>query len=247
VDALGLYSRAASVVFVPLRGAMESFGVVANPTLARLQGEPGRFRLYYVQAVRLQTLLLVPSLAFLAVAAPDATRLLLGPQWDGVGAIARALCLAAVPMPLAETHRWISLAFGRGARVVRVSAAAGVWLLSCLAVGVRFGPIGVASGYAVGLWVVAPMALLYATRDTPIALGDVGRALAPGVAVALCVAITAALVRAELPATWPLVVRFAASGVASGALGLCAASALSGHANPLRWLRESLAGLRSGR
>lgn len=149
VEALGLYSRAISLVNRPVEQAASPLAAVFVPTLSRLRGNTEVYR----RAARdTHALLAFAGLAaaglLLPIAAP-LTAVLLGPQWSAAAPIVAALSLLVVYVPLTLVPGWILSSQGRGRDFLILSCASSTLTVAAFVAGLPYGPVGVALSFSV--------------------------------------------------------------------------------------------------
>ncbi len=196
--AVGVYSRAFSLLVLPLGQLLAPVLAVATPAMSRLQNAPQQWADYYLRALRGVTFFTAPLSVFLFVFADDAIALALGPQWQGAVVIFRLLTISALALPLSSFTRVIFTSLGRGRRFFVWGAILSPVVVASILVGLPFGPAGVAACYAVTMVAVTWPCLAYAfagTCLTPMAAIRVSippmAAAAGAGAVAWCVRILA--------------------------------------------------------
>jgi PST family polysaccharide transporter len=89
----------------------------------------------------------MPVVAFIFVETRDVVLVLLGDQWLGAVPILRILCVNAFFRTLSKVTPWIYLAQGETGRQFRWSLLHAPLLVGAVAVGVPWGPMGVAFGF----------------------------------------------------------------------------------------------------
>nr|WP_269205199.1 lipopolysaccharide biosynthesis protein [Motilibacter aurantiacus] len=221
---LGLYSRAYTLLLLPLQQLNGPLASVAVPVLSILRAEPAKYRAFYRSAVGGLALVGMPLVVLLVVCAPEVVALLLGPGWDDAVPIFRALGLAGVVHVVGNTNGWIYVSWGSTGRMARWALVSRPLMVASIAAGLPWGPLGVAVSYAVGQLVLAVPGFANAVRDTPLSLGDVGGAVwrpavlaaatgaaatglqalvdGPPLVVLLAVCLPAALTHAALTLAW---------------------------------------------
>jgi PST family polysaccharide transporter len=102
------------------------------------------------------------SIAF-AVAAP-LVDVLLGGGWDGVVPILRILIVGGLFQASGYAVYWAFLSLGLTGANLRYTLVARTGLIICIFVGSIFGVTGVATGYAVGLFLMWPFGLWWLSR-----------------------------------------------------------------------------------
>lgn len=169
---LGLYSRAYSLLMVPVANLRGPISNVSFPALSRLRSSPDDFRNYYRKIVFLVALVTMPLVSYLFVNADVVIGLVLGRDWTGAVPIFSWLAVAAFLQPVAGVAGTVLLSLGDGRRYLEC----GVFntLVFCVAflTGLHWGPVGVAAAYAVANIIVVIPWLYWAFRHTPIGLRD---------------------------------------------------------------------------
>lgn len=178
--AVGLYSRAYSMLLFPLLQVNLPLSRVAIPLLSRIQTEPPRYRQAYLHIVN-HLMLLTTAGVLVAIVLPElVVSVLLGEQWLGAAEIFAWLGLAALIQPLTNTVGWLFITQGRTNDHFRWAMFSSVLTTAAIAGGLPWGPVGVAASYAVsGVLVRTPLLLFWVTRRGPIAFSDFLRALLP--------------------------------------------------------------------
>src|SRR5690606_715603 len=112
--ALGLYTRAYSLLMLPLRQPKTPVQAFMVPTLAALQEEPGRYRSAYRTAIAGLCHAGMPLVVVLAVAADEVIAVVLGDQWIAAARIFQLLALASFVQLVSTTTGWIYTSTGQG-------------------------------------------------------------------------------------------------------------------------------------
>jgi PST family polysaccharide transporter len=168
-QSLGFYKKAYDLCVIPVGQLSDPLHAVAVPILSRLAGDPERHRRYVLRALSTLAFVGLGLGAGLALVGRDLIFVLLGPQWSESGRIFSFFAPAIGGMLLYLTYGWIHLSIGRPDRMFRW-AVIEFAVLGCLFVlGLRWGPVGVATAWVVASWGLALPALWYAGR--PVGLG----------------------------------------------------------------------------
>ncbi|MBC7989107.1 MAG: oligosaccharide flippase family protein, partial [Luteimonas sp.] len=221
---LGLYNRAFALLMMPLTQLSAPATTVALPVLSRLQGERERYAAYLLRGQATLMHFIIAVFAVACALADPLIVLVLGAQWAGTVPIFRMLAIAGVFQAAAYAAYWVFLSKGLTAAQLRYAIVSRTLVIACIVLGARWGVIGVAAGYGLGLALSWPLVLWWLGRisDAPVrAMFDNGlRALA---AYALCGAVSwAASVQAAEAA--PLLRVFA--GMAAALLAFAVLCAL---------------------
>lgn len=175
---LGLYSRAYSLLLLPLRQVNAPLAAVAVPAFSRLADVPERYRRGYCDLVEKMLMITMPFIAFLIICADWVILVVLGPQWVGAARIYAYLGIAGIVQPLVSAVGWLFITQGRTREMFRWGLiGCGISITSFL-VGLPWGAVGVAAGYGLsGLLLRTPLLLWYVSRHGPVTQGDLYRTL----------------------------------------------------------------------
>jgi O-antigen/teichoic acid export membrane protein len=174
---LGAYSKAYQLLLLPFQQFASPVTAVALPVLSRLQHDHERFRRYFRGGVLLMTALGMPLVAFAFVNARDLTLLILGDQWTAAAPIFMALAPAAFIETFNAANGWAFIPLGRTDRYLRCVVGSSAVIIVAFAIGLPWGPIGVACAYSAARAVLRLPQALYAFHGTPLTLGDLGAAV----------------------------------------------------------------------
>jgi len=177
---VGFYTRAYSLLVLPIQQVSAPIAAVTVPSLSRLQEDPAQFRRYFLRAFSVLLFLTTPLTLFLVVAADETIAVVLGPQWSQAATIFRCLALASLVQPALNSAGWIYLSAGRTRTLFRWGIVASILMSISFVIGLPWGTNGVAACYAVASALLVAPGLYIATKPTQISLGDVvaaGRAV----------------------------------------------------------------------
>ena len=169
----GIYDRAYRVLTIPSSLLNQPLSSVAVPALSRLQGEPGRYRVFYLAWIRFVFALTMPLVVFLFVDAERAVLTILGSQWIAIVPIYQVLAPAAFVGRLNVVTRWLYVTTGRTDRQLRWSAFLLVPMVAAYAVGVRWGAFGVAVAHTLVTCTLWYPGVVYCCRTAPVRPRDV--------------------------------------------------------------------------
>lgn len=170
---LGLYSRAYGLLMLPLQQINAPLWGVAVPALSRLQSEPERFRRYYKRVASGIAFITFPCVMALAAVSEEVLWIVMGPQWTDAGKIFAVLAFAAMWQPLASTRSWVLVSLGHAKRLLRWAFISTPLVLVSFLVGLKWGPLGVATSYTACCYALIYPAYRFMLRDTPIPLSDI--------------------------------------------------------------------------
>lgn len=164
--ALGLYSRAEALLSRPLDQLLSPLGTVVVPALARVQGDPERYRRTFLQIYEALALAsFVFCGLFLALSEP-VVFVLLGRHWEAAAVIFAGLTMTAVFRPLSLACGWLYESRGRGRDSFVASSVLSGLALGAFVVGLPYGPAGVAFAYSIsGLVIQLPFLFYWTGRS----------------------------------------------------------------------------------
>ena len=149
--AVGTYSVALQLANLPLQKAMGIVNQVAFPAIARLQDDLPRMRKRVVGAIRLMASVAIPALWGLAIVADEVVSVVLGERWESVILPLRLIAVVAPLRMIAGLLATASSAIGRADIELGNTVRALLIFIVALLVGVRWGLVGLAGGYAVAV------------------------------------------------------------------------------------------------
>jgi O-antigen/teichoic acid export membrane protein len=182
---LGFYSRAYSLLMLPLNQLNLPISAVAVPALSRLHGDPTRYKAYYLKTISLITLASTPLVSFFIVCSDDLILLILGAQWVAASDIFLVLGVSALIQPLYFTQGWLHISAGRSDRYLRWGLAGSLVIVLGFVMGLPYGALGVAVAYAITSWVIIFPCMWYAGRSAGIRVGDIFAAVSKNILAGL--------------------------------------------------------------
>jgi len=172
---LGMYSRAYSLLMLPINAIKGPLESVSFASLCKLQDRPDEFRNYYRTLVRFTALISMPFSGILLAGSGPLIAIALGPQWQEVASIFSVLAIVAMMQPTASLWGIMLLGLGRSKRLVVANIINAAIYITGMAIGVPWKGIGVAIGYATSYYIALPVILVFAFRNSPISVSDFGR------------------------------------------------------------------------
>ena len=167
-QSLGFYKKAYDLFALTTSQFVSSISIVAVAGLSRVKTNPALYRRYILGAVEIMAFVGMGLGAGLTLAGKDVILILLGPKWGPSGQIFSFFGPGIGAMVLYSTQSWIHLSSGRPDRWFRWSILEFIVTCSLFILGLRWGPIGMATAWSVSFWVLTFPAIYYAGR--PISL-----------------------------------------------------------------------------
>jgi PST family polysaccharide transporter len=221
-DVLGLYTRAVQLANLPVTSLNTAVGGVAFSVLSRLQGDPARFRSYFLKAFSLVNAVTVPATMFAAVFADEIVRLILGPKWSEASIIFRLMAPTILVFGIINPLAWILLSTGLQKRSLQLGLVIAPLVIAAYSFGLNYGPAGVAFSYSaiMVLWLVPHVA--WALHGTPISIRDLAQVIAgpflAGAVASACAFEACRQLGQELPAMLRLALGGATMAVVYGGI-----------------------------
>jgi len=163
---LGLYSKAYTLMMLPISNLRVPLNTVGLPAMSRIQNEPERFRSYYIKYTSLLAFISMPIVAFMFVFSDEIIRIVLGSKWEQAGGLFRILAAAAFIQPVASQTGLVLMSSGESKRYLHLGVLYAVGLSVAFVVGIPWGPKGVALSYAVANYLLLFPALSFAFRTS---------------------------------------------------------------------------------
>jgi O-antigen/teichoic acid export membrane protein len=162
--AVGAYAIAFNVMLAPASRIGAPLQRVLAPTFSRMQDEPARIADAWARVTRMIAALAVPALAGIIVVAPDFIRVLLGSEWDAAAPILQVLAWVGILQALQSINVDILMARDRTSVIFRFTAVFALAHLTAFAIGVHWGVVGVAAGYAISSTLIEPILTVLTAR-----------------------------------------------------------------------------------
>jgi O-antigen/teichoic acid export membrane protein len=223
--ALGAYAIAYNVMLTPLARIAQPIVEVLFPAMSRIQEDRPRMAAMWLRANRMIGAITIPAMVGLIVVAPEFVATLFGSRWEDATPVIQILAWVGLLQSLQRLNSSVLLAADRTRTLLHYSVIVLVASVVAFVVGLHWGIVGVAAGYAISSTIVEPYYTWLTVRVLDLRLLDFLRSLA-GVAqasagmVAVVLAAKTWLVSPELVPGLRLAI-FVALGL--GSYGLLAA------------------------
>lgn len=212
----GLYTKAYSLLLLPIGQITAPISAVAVPALSRLQNEPERFRNYYLKAIKLIAYITMPLVATMAALSTEIVGLVLGKQWLDAGPIFLVLAVAALWQPVGATVGWIYVSLGQTRRMFAWICIATPLIVLSFLIGLRWGALGVASGYAICSLILVYPNFSFALKRSPIRVGEVFSNIYHPLAISIIMGLAMTITRGyliEFGMIWTVTVSLVVGGI----------------------------------
>jgi PST family polysaccharide transporter len=161
---LGFYKKAYDLFLLPANQLLIPVSDVVLSTLSRLERGSAEYRRYFLNGLSILAFVGMGAGAVLTLVGKDLIRLLLGVKWDAAGQIFTFFGPGVGIMLICATTGIIHLSIGRADRWFRWVVVEFAVTVSFFFVGLRWGPVGVASAWTASFWILTIPAFWYAGR-----------------------------------------------------------------------------------
>jgi len=181
---LGLYDRSYSLMMAPIQLIRAPVARVMLPVMTRLVDRPDRYRLAYLSSLRAVLLLTAPAAAVAIATSNELVPLLLGDRWNGASPIFFWLALGSLYLPVASSTGVLFISTGRGRSLLLWGVFSSITTILAFAVGLSWGPTGVAKAYVGATLLQTLIVVPWAARGTAVRASDIASLFAPFLAAA---------------------------------------------------------------
>lgn len=181
-DMVGQYTRAQSLMLLPLSQIMPALLSVSLPVMSRLAERPEHLRRIFLDLLQLTSFTSSFITIFLVVGADSLIRIFLGSQWIETADVLRLMAGPAFFIPLSTLSVASLTALGNGATLVRWSLLKNIFTIIAIVIGVSWGANGVAGALTIiSILILLPL-LNKITANTGVAtLKQIWLAIGPGI------------------------------------------------------------------
>ena len=154
---LGFYTKAYSLMLVPLRQLNAPFAAVSLPALSRLVSEPAGYRNAFHQILKILLIFTTPLAVICFLAGDEIILIYLGPAWGESALIFKVLAINCFLLPIANSVGWLYQSQDRTNELLRWGFISAPCIVASFLIGLPFGAVGVAISYTVIVNAVMPL------------------------------------------------------------------------------------------
>jgi PST family polysaccharide transporter len=151
---LGIYSRAYTLMMIPITQLTGFVSQVMFPALSSIQNDRERIRRVYLRVTRLIAVVTCPIVMLLFVVAESFVHVIYGEKWGDAVPIFRILCITGILQGVGSTVGWIYTALGRTNLMLKWGIFSGTVYILSFCVGIRWGLLGIATAYVVSGYMI---------------------------------------------------------------------------------------------
>ncbi|MEO8675757.1 MAG: oligosaccharide flippase family protein, partial [Casimicrobiaceae bacterium] len=204
---LGLYQKAYGLLMLPITQVNSPISGVAVAALSRIQSDSKRHARYFVGGFSITVAIVLPIVVAATIFAEEIIRFVLGQQWVAAVGIFRWLAPAALIGALLNPLGWLFISSGRADRQLRAGFVWSPIIILGFALGLGFGPQGVAIGYSAMSAVMAIPLCMYAVHGTSVRVMDIAKALKNPLIAGAFAGLAGLFVQSQLADSIPVGVR----------------------------------------
>jgi len=167
---LGFYDRAYRLMMTPINQLRTPLNSVGMPALSSLQSDPRKYSQYYKKFIAILSFVSMPLAIYLGIFSENIILFVLGENWLESANIFRILAITAFIQPVASTRGLVMISCGKTKRYLIWGIINASCVISAFCIGILWGPVGVATAYAIANYAILIPSLFYCFRDTPISV-----------------------------------------------------------------------------
>jgi O-antigen/teichoic acid export membrane protein len=191
--ALGLYAEALFLAQIFMAKFVPPLNEVAFPAYARIKHDRNAVRWSFLKTVRLLMLVAAPFYCGLAVTAAPMVETVFGAKWLGMVPYIQIIALGLMLMTVQILFAPLTNALGKPSLSMFTALSGAILFPVAFLIGAQWGLIGMAWAWLIA----APLLLLVTARFSApligVSLWEIGRAMLPGLAPALVMAVAVGL------------------------------------------------------
>jgi PST family polysaccharide transporter len=202
---LGVYSRAYSIMLIPLNHVSATVGKVMFPAFSRIQDDKVRVKQIYLRTIGIIALVTFPMMMGLLVVADSFVLGIFGYKWKDVIPVLRIFALLGMVQSIATTVGWIYASQGRTDWQLRWGIFAGGLLILSIVIGIIIGTI---KSVALCYVIMSGVILVYPNFAIPgklidMTFAEVVHSLSGIFGCAFLMSVSVYLIGMNLPSEWP--------------------------------------------
>lgn len=195
---LGAYKKAYDLFAMPANQLVTTVSIVAVSALSRLNRDRTEYKRYLVAILSLLAFVGMGLSGALTLVGRDLIRVLLGPKWEMSGWIFTFFAPGIGILLIYFTHVWIHISIGRPDRSLRWGFVEVFAIGSLFLVGLRWGPVGIASAWTASYWILTIPAFWYAGRPIGLRVSSLAAVIWRYVVASVVAGISSAAIEAKV-------------------------------------------------
>lgn len=180
-SALAFYSKAYTLLLMPVNQINAPLTAVSLPSLSRTQHDPTRYKSFFLKFFELIVSLSIPIVLMFFLFSEQIILAWLGAAWTESSAIFKLLVPAAITGIITNPLGSLMLSLGLSTRYRKIGLLSAVVIVIAFIIGLPYGASGVALSYSIASVLLLWPVCVLSTKDTPIAVRDLRQALLPSI------------------------------------------------------------------
>lgn len=164
VASLSLYGMAYRVLVVPVQLIGQTVNRVMFPTFSRIASDKALVASKLRASMSLLGLCVIPLMAYVACAAPALVQLVLGDDWRAAAPLMSVLAIGGARETIFYITPTLMKGMGRAGLNLKYELVATAAQVGGILIGLQFGLLGVAVGYAVAGFALTPVLMVLQSR-----------------------------------------------------------------------------------
>jgi len=178
-SALGIYSRAYSLMLMPLSQVSRVVGRVMFPALSSIQDDKPRVKRAYLKSISIIGLITFPMMTGLFAVSDHFILALLGRQWTDAIPILKIFCFVGLIQSISTTVGWVYMSQGRTGLYFIMGLINSAVVILAFIIGIHWDAIGVACAYLVAMLLLWYPSWAIPGRLISLTFYEILRSLAP--------------------------------------------------------------------
>lgn len=201
-DSLGIYSRAYSIMLFPLNNISNVIARVMFPSFSMIQEDKYRVKSIFLRITRTIALFTFPLMLGLMVSVSPFVLTVFGSKWIEMIPVLRILCLVGLTQSIITLIGNIYLSQGRSDVQFKVGLILRLNLIIGIVLGLKWGVIGVATGYAIASFINIYPNVFFAGRLINLKFSDLVHSLSGVFFCSVAMALFVYGIGFVLPSDW---------------------------------------------
>ncbi|MGX7668078.1 MOP flippase family protein [Flavobacterium pedocola] len=146
---LGLYSRAYSLMMLPMRNVTAVISRVLFPAFSKIQDDVAKIQTAYLEVIKYIAAITFPAMVGMSLVSKEFVLLFFGAQWSKMIPVLSLLCLLGAVQSIVALNGLIYNSLGKANIAFRISLVVNLILIITFTVCVRYGIYGLSLGYLI--------------------------------------------------------------------------------------------------
>jgi PST family polysaccharide transporter len=201
-DSLGIYSQAYRILLFPVSNISGVINQVFFPSFSKIQDDKPKIKKYHLQLTRAVAFITFPLMVGLYSTSSHFVLALFGAKWSGMIAIIQIFCVLGINQSIMALNGNLYLSQGRADLQFRVGIIFKLNIIIGIIVGLQWGIMGVAIGYAIASLINVYPNFYFAGGLVDLSFKELVINLTPVTIVSLSMGGIVLLIEYFIPADW---------------------------------------------